>query len=336
MSEKKPLASLSLDLDNQWSYMKTHADPGWETFPSYLDVLVPRVLDFLEKRGLKITFFIVGQDAALEKNYAAIRSIADAGHEIGTHSFNHEPWLHLYSEQEFEDDLTRAEEHIERVTGKNPIGFRGPGYSFSSTVLRVLTRHGYQYDASTLPTFLGPLARAYYFMTTKLSPEEKESRKLLYGEIRDGFQPLRPYRWQIEGVDEKLVEIPVTTMPIFKIPFHVSYILFISRFSPALARFYFRLALGLCKLTRTTPSLLLHPLDFLGCDDIEELAFFPAMDMESEKKIELVSDVLKIYSDLYKVVPLREQARTLAQERDLLTGKPKFRIIGNEPTTKTL
>ena len=32
----KPLASLSLDLDNQWSYMKTHGDPGWESLPSYL------------------------------------------------------------------------------------------------------------------------------------------------------------------------------------------------------------------------------------------------------------------------------------------------------------
>ena len=42
-----PLATLSLDLDNQWSYMKTHGDAGWETFPSYLDVAVPRILDLL-------------------------------------------------------------------------------------------------------------------------------------------------------------------------------------------------------------------------------------------------------------------------------------------------
>ena len=94
------------------------------------------------------------------------------------------------------------------------------------TVLRILARHGYQYDASTLPTFIGPLARAYYFMTTKLSPEDKESRKMLYGKFRDGLQPLRSYRWQIDGDSEMLVEIPVTSMPIFKIPFHVSYILY--------------------------------------------------------------------------------------------------------------
>ena len=57
----KPLCSLSLDLDNQWSYMKTHGDSGWEEFPSYLDILIPYLLDILEKLKLKITFFIVGQ-----------------------------------------------------------------------------------------------------------------------------------------------------------------------------------------------------------------------------------------------------------------------------------
>jgi peptidoglycan-N-acetylglucosamine deacetylase len=337
MNNNKPFASLSLDLDNQWSYMKTHADQGWETFPSYLDKLVPRVLEFLEKRGLKITFFIVGQDAALEKNYAAIRSIADAGHEIGCHSFNHEPWLHLYSEQQVEEEITLAEEHIERVTGQKPIGFRGPGYSFSSTVLRVLARHGYKYDASTLPTFIGPLARAYYFMTTKLSPEEKEHRKLLYGKLADGLQPLRPYRWQIDGDRDGLIEIPVTTMPLFKIPFHVSYILYLSRFSPLLARIYFRLALGLCKLTNTHPSLLLHPLDFLGCDDVKELSFFPAMDLTSENKIKLIGELLNIYASYFKVVPLRVQSHALSDENKLSTIIPKYKSLGESASvTKNL
>ena len=88
MENTKSHASLSLDLDNQWSYMKTHGDPGWESFPSYLDTAVPRILDFLAERNLKITFFVVGQDAALEKNHAALKSLATAGHEIGNHSFN--------------------------------------------------------------------------------------------------------------------------------------------------------------------------------------------------------------------------------------------------------
>ncbi len=76
MSSQKPLASLSLDADNKWSYLKTHGDPGWESFPSYLDVLVPRVLNFLAQRKLLITFFVVGQDAALDKNHDALTAIA--------------------------------------------------------------------------------------------------------------------------------------------------------------------------------------------------------------------------------------------------------------------
>ena len=123
----KAATSLSLDLDNKWSYMKTHGDSGWETFPSYLDVVVPRALDILKAHHLTITFFVVGQDAALEKNHPALRSIAAAGHEIGNHSFNHEPWLHLYTDAAIDAELSQAEEHIHRATGQKPIGFRVPG-----------------------------------------------------------------------------------------------------------------------------------------------------------------------------------------------------------------
>lgn len=325
MKNNKPLASLSLDLDNLWSYMKTHGDAGWETFPSYLDVAVPRILEFLKKRNQKITFFVVGQDAALQKNHKAIRAIAEAGHEIGNHSFNHEPWLHLYTEQQIESELSETEECIEQVTGQKPVGFRGPGYSLSLSVLKVLTRRGYKYDASTLPTFLGPLARAYYFMTTKLSPEEKKNRKLLFGQLRDGLRPLRPYRWQVGEAGERLIEIPVTTMPIFRIPFHVSYILYIYRFLPVLARTYFRFAMMLCQLTRTHPSLLLHPLDFLGGDDVKELSFFPAMNLCGEEKVKLVGDILDIYSEHFTIVPLGRHASALSQEKDIIMVEPKFR-----------
>jgi peptidoglycan/xylan/chitin deacetylase (PgdA/CDA1 family) len=93
----KPLASLSLDLDNQWSYMKTHGDAGWETYPSYFDVFVPHVLGVLRELGLEITVFVVGQDAALERNHAMLRAIADAGHELGNHSFHHEQWIQTFS-----------------------------------------------------------------------------------------------------------------------------------------------------------------------------------------------------------------------------------------------
>jgi peptidoglycan-N-acetylglucosamine deacetylase len=319
--KRKPIASLSLDLDNQWSYMKIHGDANWDQFPSYLDCVVPRTLDMLRDLKLTITFFIVGQDAALSKNWNAIRSIANAGHEIGNHSFHHESWLHLYSEPEIEREIIMAEEHIEMVTGQHPIGFRGPGYSFSPAVLNVLKRRGYQYDASTFPTYLGPLARAYYFMTSKMSKEERQKRKALFGSFKDGFQPLKPYQWRMGS--DRLTEIPVTTMPIFKVPIHFSYLLYIGTFSPALALLYFRFALWLCKLTGTQPSMLLHPLDFLGCDDVPELAFFPAMNQPSYKKLRLLKKTLEILSHHFSVVPVGKHAELVSGTRQLPTLEPK-------------
>lgn len=314
---KKPAASLSLDLDNQWSYMKTHGDAGWESFPSYLDVVVPRALDFLKARALTITFFIVGQDAALDKNREALARIPAAGHEIGNHSFHHQPWLHLYSEAEIEAELAQAEEHIERATGHRPVGFRGPGFSLSHATLRVLARRGYEYDASTFPTYLGPLARAYYFMTAKLTDEEREKRKGLFGKLSDGLQPLKPYLWRVDG--RTIVEIPVTTAPLFKVPIHVSYLLYLSVFSETAALQYFRAAMRLCRLTGTQPSLLLHPLDFLGSDDTQALSFFPAMRLPSEKKLRIVSEALRAMTDNFDVRTMRRHAAEAAQAPNIKT-----------------
>jgi hypothetical protein len=310
----RPIASLSVDLDNQWSYMKIHGDRGWDSFPSYLDLVVPRILRLLDDLDLSVTFFIVGQDAALRKNEAALRSIAAAGHEIGNHSFHHDPWIHMNTERAVEDELVLAEEHLERATGQRPIGYRAPGYSLSNATLRALQRRGYRYDASTLPTFIGPLARAYYFLNAQLSAEEKEQRKALFGSLRNGFRALRPYRWQIEGDEDTdgLIEIPVTTLPILRVPFHFSYILYLAGYSRGLALTYFRTALMLCRMTGVQPSLLLHPLDFLGCDDLEGLGFFPAMNLTSETKTSVVKHPLATLKSRFDVMNIKEHASRFA------------------------
>jgi peptidoglycan-N-acetylglucosamine deacetylase len=311
--QSKPLASLSLDLDNEWSYLKTHGDPSWSSFPSYLDKVVPRVLDFLERRRLHITVFVVGQDAALEKNAIALRSIALAGHEIGNHSFHHEPWLHLYSHQEIGDEIATAEEHIQRVTGALPRGFRGPGYSYSRETLEILKERGYEYDASTLPTFIGPLARAYYFMKSRLDRGDLRQRSSLFGNPSDGLRPNRPYRWHLSNGE--LLEIPVTTMPGLRLPIHASYVIYLGGFSRAIALAYFRFALWLCRLTGTQPSLLLHSLDFIGCEDNQSLAFFPGMSLSRERKTALLSDILAELAAHFEIVPMCEHAKGVSGTR---------------------
>lgn len=302
----KPIASLSLDLDDQWTYMKTHGDPGWESYPSYLNYAIPRILDFLDERNVKITFFIVAQDAAFDHNREVLAEIAHRGHDIGSHTFHHDPWLHIYSEEEINGELASAEEHIEQVAGVRPTGFRGPGFSFSDTVLKVLVKRGYEYDASTFPNILNPLARMYFLWTSKMSKEEREQRKGLFGSWKDGFRPNKPFEWRSEG--RNMLEIPVTTMPVFKIPIHASYVLFLSTYSIGLAMAYFRFALFMCKLTGTHPSILLHPLDFIGCDDTEDLSFFPAMRVESSRKIHVMSEMFRVLAKGYQPITMKEHA----------------------------
>jgi hypothetical protein len=286
--------------------MKTHGDPRWSTYPSYLNIVVPRVLSFLAKRNLTITFFLVGQDAAFERNHALLRTISEAGHEISNHSFNHEPWLHLYSETEIQREFESAETAIEKATGQRPIGFRGPGFSVSETVIQVLVSRGYAYDASTLPTFLGPLARAYYFFSAKLDAEEKKKRAKLFGTLSDGLRSIKLHNWNTSS--GSIVEIPVTTVPIVRTPFHLSYLIYLHSFSPGLASAYMHSAFTACRWANVNPSFLLHPLDFLGPDESPELAFFPGMKMSAQEKLSLAAKTFSALADKFTLVSMREHA----------------------------
>ncbi len=320
MKKKKMLASISLDLDDQWSYMKVHGDEGWEKFPSYLDIVVPIFLDMFDKFDIKITFFVVGQDAAIEKNHKVLQSIIERGHEVGNHSFHHESWLKTYSKERIEEEIIKAEEAILNATGCRTNSFRGPGFSWSYDLLEVLQKRNYKFDASILPTYISPLMRRYYFWKSKLSKEEKESRKELFGSFREGFYPLKPFIWKFKN-KKSLIEIPVTTMPIFKIPFHQSYLLYISGVSKRLMIIYLRFAIFMCKITRTEPSYLLHPLDLIGGDDVPELSFFPGMNIKSQQKLEIFETAIRILKKNFELVNMSQFSDSLPRELD---SKPAF------------
>lgn len=316
----KLTASISLDLDNLWTYMKVHGDPDWQKYPSYLEKAVPVILDFLAKHDQKLTFFVVGRDALREENHASLRMIADAGHEIANHSFNHEPWMQSYSEDKVAEELEEAERAIVAATGYKPKGFRGPGYANSASIIGALQRLGYEYDASLLPSILGPLARFYYFWGAKLSRDDKQTRGDLFGHFSDGFRPLKPFDWNVPN--GKVLEIPVTTIPVFRTPFHLSYLIWLSRFSTPLALTYMRFATTMCRLRGVEPSYLLHPLDFIGKEEAPQLAFFPGMDLPRESKLEFASKFFRHYQECFDVVPMAEHFRRIRAAGGLRSVKP--------------
>ena len=316
MTSSPRLASVSLDLDNVWSYLKTHGDDGWERRPSYLATFVPYVLDVLEREQLQITFFVVGADAAIPEHGPSLKSLVQHGHEVGNHSFEHNPWMARYERSRIEDEVARTEAAILASTGRSPVGFRGPGYSWSGELLEILSERGYLYDASTLPTYLGPLARAYYFRTTRLSDAERKERAQLFGRFADGLRPVGAYSWKLPN-GRTLLEMPVTTFPVLKVPFHLSYLMYISRFSERLMVAYLGAALLACRLAGTEPSFLLHPLDLIDAKQEPRLAFFPGMDVPARRKAELFRRAIHMLREHFTTVNMSAHARSLLDRNNL-------------------
>jgi hypothetical protein len=61
----------------------------------------------------------------------------------------------------------------------------------------------------------------------------------------------------------------------------------------------------------------LHPLDFLGGDDVKQLDFFPAMSMPGAKKVQLVGELFDILSSQFTLVPMGQHAEAIAQRKRL-------------------
>lgn len=327
MRPRTPLASLSLDLDNLWTYLKVRNDLSWRERPSFLHIVVPRFMDFASRHGVRATVFVVGEDAADPRHKAILRSIAADGHEIANHSFRHEPWLGSYGPEETETEISRTHAAIADIATVAPRGFRGPGFAFSTALLETLVAKGYLYDASTLPTFIGPLARVFYFRNARLSDDAMAQRSELFGAFSEGFRPIKPYLWRL-GKD-RLLEIPVTTMPGLRLPLHASYLIYLSAYGRALAHAYFRIAMRLLQQRRVEPSLLLHPLDFVGAGEVPGLSFFPGMNLSLEHKLGVLDDAIGTLARGHAILAVEDHAQAILARGGLkLLEPPRSRPDG--------
>jgi hypothetical protein len=310
----RPLASVSVDLDNLWAYLKTHGDSGWRRYPSFLPSAVPRLLEILGEQQLTTTVFAVGADVVREDGAKAVNEIAAAGHEVANHSFGHEPWLHRYSRDRLEEELSRTEDAIVSAGAPRPTGFRGPGYSVTRDLVELLAERGYAYDASTLPTWIGPLARAYHNRTAPPVTGD-DGRGELFGGFSRVLAPVHAHRWRTTD-GAALVELPVTTMPLLRTPIHGSYLLRLHEVSPRLARAYFRTALRLCLARGVAPSLLLHPTDVLGSAEASGMEFFPGMATPGGRKVAWLGWVLDALRAHFDVVGTGEYVRRADVRRE--------------------
>jgi len=312
-TDRRLPCTLSLDLDDAWTYLRAAGRPGWETAPSVVPLVCERLLDAAARHRLRITLFVVARDLEDERKVAAIAPFVRAGHEIGCHSHWHDPAFATLDRAQLRAEIAGAAELIERRLGVRPRGFRAPGFARNPHTPAVLAEAGFCYDGSFLPTFLGPIARLYYFLQSGMSRDEKKKRAAMFGHWADAFGHLRG---RPHATAPSVLDLPVTTMPLLRAPFHFSYVLWLASKSRWLARAWLRLGLSLCRLTRTPPSYLLHSLDFVGRGEHPSLDFFPGMNVPWAGKQAVVEHLLASLSRNFAVGPLLPFAeRALAAAR---------------------
>lgn len=127
-------------------YFGNHAEK-YKEFDRYLG----EILDTLDKRNLKGTFFCVG---GLGREFPdVVKRIADRGHDVGCHSDIH-TWLNKMTPDECLADTRKAVDSLEQVIGKKVKSYRAPAFSIGASnkwAFEVLAECGIERDASVFP-----------------------------------------------------------------------------------------------------------------------------------------------------------------------------------------
>jgi peptidoglycan/xylan/chitin deacetylase (PgdA/CDA1 family) len=107
----------------------------------------PRILDLLDRHGIKASFFSPGFVA--ERHPDLMRDFIARGHELGHHGYLHER-PDFVEEEEEERILVRGLEVLEAITGVRPRGYRSPAWELKPTSPVLLKRYGFLYDSSLM------------------------------------------------------------------------------------------------------------------------------------------------------------------------------------------
>jgi len=302
------LGTLQVDVDDLWVYYESigHATPPAAPAAAFTQG-IPRLLDLFDRYAARATFFVCGRDLPAQADVVA--EIVRRGHEVANHSAAHRNGYARLSRAELRADILTAHERISAATGRPPVGFKAPGFSFNAHLPGVLAELGYLYDSSILPTYHAPLLRLLQRVLSggRVDPTH-------YGRWVYGFRSLRPYRLKIEDcrlhvADDNLQssifnlqsvwEAPVTTMPLLRLPMHSTFVL-------SAGRWLFDLGLALAQARGVPINYLLHAGDVVDAVADPALASYRFLVQPWDERRPLYEHMLARLSSAYQLVPTRE------------------------------
>ncbi len=145
---------LSVDVE-EWfqvgAFEKVIDRAAWDGLDSRVERNVQTILAMFAAAGAKGTFFTLGWVA--QRHPTLVRAIADAGHEVASHGWDHQRVFTMDAAQ-FAADLARARDALEQASGQAVTGYRAPSFSIDARTPwahEVLAQAGYAYSSSVAP-----------------------------------------------------------------------------------------------------------------------------------------------------------------------------------------
>ena len=145
---------LSFDLEDWFHILDISGIKGindWSEYEPKIENITFKILDILQTGNTKATFFVLGWVA--ERYPHLVKRIHDDGHEIGCHGYAHQ-LITTLNKKEFSDDLLKARDIIGNIIGRQPLSYRGPGFSITADnewALETIAECGFKYDSSIYP-----------------------------------------------------------------------------------------------------------------------------------------------------------------------------------------
>jgi peptidoglycan-N-acetylglucosamine deacetylase len=308
--------AISSDIDTLHSLYKGHGLRRAGYTYAEMAIGLENFSRFLEPYGVKATLFMVGHDFLQPPNHAPIRAVAAEGHEIANHSMTHAQGFRLLPPDAMEREVADMEEACETLVGRRPVGFRSPGWNIGDAAIEILKRRGYAYDSSVHPTSLMPLFKLLHWRNTA---SRSGGDRTTMGQLDYVLAPLRPYRSSSRRLarrgDDGIIELPVTVVPIVRLPFWATFLL-------ATGIGTFKASLGVLRTLGMPVQFQFHLSDFVDFNHAEFADQVPrpgdgvyvprAMWMSLEAKREIFTRAMDLLAGHYQFTTLEQWAERAA------------------------
>lgn len=146
--------ALSVDVEDWFqvgAFERTIRRADWDGLAHRVERNTDAVLALFDEAGVKGTFFTLGWVA--ERYPALIRRIAEAGHEVASHGYDHQR-VFTFAPEAWRNDLKKARHLIEDACSQAVTGYRAPSFSIDARTPwahPILAEEGYAYSSSVAP-----------------------------------------------------------------------------------------------------------------------------------------------------------------------------------------